>query len=125
MCDSLLKEASNVSENSLPLTISDVASNVIRDYPSELNEHRNKSVKYDVLEAYAIISKQDQIGTYEFTEEFPFLDRVFSKISRNRMEEKLNELALEKDTFYSIYTCEPYSIVIGSIAKIFFVINTH
>ena len=50
-----------------------------------------------------------------FTEELPYGEGVFSQISRDRLQQKLNELSHTHENFLSIYTCEPLSLLVGCI----------
>ncbi len=123
ICDKLMK--STYTEDTLSSNISDVTVDIINTYPFELNPHRDISKKYDILEAYTIMNTNAHIGHFDFTEELPFADGVFAKQSRTNLERKLQSLANKNSDFYSIYTCEPYSIVIRCIKRRIFAIDTH
>ena len=60
-----------------------------------------------------------------FTEELPYGEGVFSQISRDRLQQKINELTHTHENLLSIYTCEPLSLLVGCIDKRLFILDTH
>ena len=103
-----------------------VASKVIARYPEELNRVRQVSSLYSVLDANKLMKDNSHLrNKFKFTEELPFAEGVFAEMSRDRLQQKIRNLANKEEQFLSIYTCEPFSFLIGCFGKKLFVLDTH
>ncbi|KAK3712178.1 hypothetical protein QZH41_005805 [Actinostola sp. cb2023] len=92
--------------------------------PERINDRRDLSKHYDVMEAYEILSNANVLNSkYEFTEELPFADGVYSFEARKKLHSKLCSLG-QKD-FTAIFSTNPFIIVIGCAGGKAFVIDTH
>ena len=97
---------------------------VIWFLPEKVNVHRDLAKLYDVLEAYAILQTVEGLNSrYDFFEELPFGDCIFSVESRKRLHDKLCVLG-ERD-FAAIFSSDPYIILIGCAGGRPFIIDTH
>lgn len=97
---------------------------VIWFLPEEINAKRNLATFYDVLEAYALLSKEKLLNSkYDFFEELPFGDCIYSFEARQQLHEKL--CVLGQNDFSAIFSSVPYILVIGCAAGRTFVIDTH
>lgn len=106
------------------VSLANIIEKVIWCLPEKVNEHRDLAKLYDVLEAYAILLKVKALNLrYDFFEELPFGDCIFSLESRKRLHDKLCILG-EKD-FVAIFSSNPYIIVIGCTGGRPFLIDTH
>eukprot|EP00112_Aurelia_sp_Birch-Aquarium-sp1_P014212 Seg3053.3 transcript_id=Seg3053.3/GoldUCD/mRNA.D3Y31 product="hypothetical protein" protein_id=Seg3053.3/GoldUCD/D3Y31 len=78
------------------------------------------------MEAYVIMRDNNHIShQFEFSEELPFQEGVFSKFGKNRLHDKIDELLSHDKDFLSIYTCEPYSLIIGKLNRCLFILDTN
>ncbi len=126
ICDILVRNIPDDNDaTSLAEKICSISTNIVNSYPLEINEHRDWEKIYEVITAYTLMNGHNHIGTYEITEELPYLDGYFSKNGRTNLLHKLREVSSANETFLSIYTCEPYSITIGSIRNRLFLVDTH
>ena len=122
VCDVLVSIS---AENKLK-EIPHVATSVIASYPQELNEIRDISSLYTVVDANKLMRDNKHLqNNLSFTEELPYGEGVFSQISRDRLQQKLNELSHTHENFLSIYTCEPLSLLVGCIDRRLFILDTH
>lgn len=110
--------------------ISDVASlaemveEVIWILPERINAKRDMSRFYDVSEAYSILCKEAVLNSqYDFFEELPFADCIYSFDSRSRLHERL--CILGQADFTAIFSSVPYILVIGCTGGRAFMIDTH
>ena len=126
-CDAIIGDCS-YDNNSLDARLDDIpqiATQVITNYPTELNRIREISSLYTVLDANKLMKGHNHLqNDFEFTEELPHAEGVFAEVSRNRLQEKVQELAAG-ETFFSIYTCEPFAFLIGSLSGKMFILDTH
>ena len=76
IADRLLGECTAVSK--FFAALAKVVEDTIWNLPAEINAHRELHNTYDTLEAYTILNKLNLVGSYEFSEELPFADPVFS-----------------------------------------------
>ena len=118
ICDAILDASSN--KNSLATCLDDIpqiATQMITSYPLELNKIRELSSLYTVLDANKLMRDHNHLkNEFEFTEELPYADGDFAEVSRDRLQQKVQELANDQ-TFLSIYTCEPFSFLLGSLSR--------
>lgn len=123
VCDVLV---SNGADNNRLKKIPQVATSVIANYPEELNKIRDVTSLYTVLDANKLTRDNNQLrNNFEFTEELPYGEGVFAQISRDRLQQKINDLSYTEENFLSIYTCEPFSLLVGCIDRRLFILDTH
>ena len=92
--------------------------------PQTINEHRDLHRMYDALEAYGILREQKVVTSlYDFSEELPFADAVFSYEGRQKLHSKLCDLAC--NDFLAVFTCEPLVLTIGCRDGKPYLIDTH
>lgn len=122
VCDVLV---SNGADNNRLKKIPQVATSVIANYPEELNKIRDVTSLYTVLDANKLMRDKNQLrNNFEFTEELPH-GGVFAQISRDRLQQKINDLSYTEENFLSIYTCEPFSLLVGCVDRRLFILDTH
>ena len=116
---------SSGSGNVLQDNIQWIATEVISNLPKILNDHRDKNLMYSVMSAYVIMRDSNLLeNRFEFSEELPYQYTVFSSDGRRLLEHTMRRLE-EEGNFLAIYTCEPYSLIIGSIDRQLFAADTH
>lgn len=105
-------------------SLAEMVEEVIWYLPKRINAKRDMSRFYDVSEAYSILWKETLLNSqYDFFEELPFADCIYSFDSRSRVHERLCILA-EAD-FTAIFSSVPYILVIGCTGRRVFMIDTH
>ena len=78
-----------------------------------------------MLEAYALIKSNNCLSSlYEFTEEIPFPFGVFTLEGKEKLLDAVKRIR-NSDTCFALYTCEPYSFLLGSLLDSVFILNTH
>ncbi|KAK2558902.1 Cyclin-dependent kinase A-2, partial [Acropora cervicornis] len=100
-----------------------VVEDTIWNLPAEINAQRELHNTYDTLEAYAILNKLNLVCSYEFSEELPFAEPVFSFQGRERLHTALRHLG--RDDFIAIFTSDPFVLTIGCRDGRPFIIDTH
>ena len=111
----------NVSDT---VSLAEMIEEVIWCLPEKINVNRDVTKLYDVLGAYSILSEVKVLNSrYEFFEELPFADCIYTFESRKRLHEKL--CILGENDFAAIFSSEPYILVIGCARGKPFVIDTH
>lgn len=84
--------------------------------PEKINAYRDLTKMYDPVEAYDILLDKKIIKAfYDFSEELPFADGVFSVEGRQKLHSKLCELG--HGGFAAIFTSDPFVLTIGSMAN--------
>ena len=130
LCLKVLDEVSRLMTSSaggevLTDEIERITTEVISNFPTMLNEYREKNLLYTVMSAYVIMRDNNLLASnFEFTEELPYEHTVYSSEGRQHLEQKIRALDSKGD-FLAIYTCEPYSLIIGSINRQLFLVDTH
>ena len=111
IADKILSDTNFLSWNDLVR----VSESVIRTPPTVINDFRDISLRYDVLETYAIMKSNNCLSSlYEFTEEIPFPFGVFTLEGKEKLLDALKRIR-NSDTCFASYTCEPYSFLLGSL----------
>ena len=103
-----------------------VAENVITEFPLLINQFRNKDETYEPIRAYSILKDNNLINEYTLSEEFvePERQTVFSIFGRQHLTNVILKQA-NATCAIGLYTCDPYSLLIGVHRDAFFVIDTH
>ena len=111
------------SGNVLKDNIQGITTEVISNLPKILNDHQEKNLMYSVMSAYVIMCDSNLLASkFEFSEKMPYT--VFSSDGRQLLEHTIRRLEDEGD-FLAIYTCEPYSLIIGLIDHQLVAADTH
>eukprot|EP00794_Sanderia_malayensis_P004990 gene4990-5648_t len=130
LCDELRNFTMEINDDASLSTIwskiADLTHAIINDFPGIINPLRDRDQIYTPSEAKVIMAKHGYLeaGT-ELSEEMPFIDPLLSAKGRKNLMNSLNRLMKEKNSFLSIYTFEPYSIIIGKARRIVFSVDTH
>ncbi len=128
-----LKIAHNIFTNSNSCSWQDIAKiseKVIVDFPRAINDYRDVSKNYDVVEAYEILRVTFSLpSNYELFEKLPYSYGVFTTEGKQMFLEAATNMMDGNDTigFYTIgfYTCEPYIMLFGSLMGCSFILDTH
>ena len=92
--------------------------------PEKINAYRNLSKSYDPVEAYDILLDKYIIKSFfDFSEELPFVDGLFSVEGRQKFHSKLCELG--RGSFAAIYTSDAFVLTIGCLNGKPYLIDTH
>ena len=127
ICDEILVQ-SNVLENDSDWykKIEVLATDVIKNYPISLNQFRTKELCYTTLDAKSLMEAHEQLkNQIELSEELLGADNVYSKNGRRNLILRLSELASKSESALAIFTSEPYTLMIGCMAKSLFCLDTH
>ena len=122
IADAILSEVVAGGEffTELPEAIEDT----IWHLPETINVHRDLHRLYDAMEAYVIMREHKIITSlYDFSEELPFDDTVYSFEGRQKLHSKLCELGC--NDFLAIFTCEPLVLTFGCRDGKPYMIDTH
>ena len=122
MADAILSEVIAGSEffAELPEAIEDT----IWHLPEVINSHRDLHRMYDAMEGYVIMREQKIVtSSYDFSEELPFDDTVFSFEGRQKLHSQLCDLGC--NDFLAIFTCEPLVLMVGCRDGKPYMIDTH
>ena len=125
IAESILR--ANVSSTISWKDVAEISESVILTLPDDVNDIRQVSLTYDVMEAYTILRNANLLSSdYTFTEELPYAFGVFSKEGKAKLSEKIKELRKNSgETFVALYTCEPYTLLLGFILGSLFILDTH
>eukprot|EP00112_Aurelia_sp_Birch-Aquarium-sp1_P005669 Seg1645.4 transcript_id=Seg1645.4/GoldUCD/mRNA.D3Y31 product="putative serine/threonine-protein kinase" protein_id=Seg1645.4/GoldUCD/D3Y31 len=85
ICDSIMDLSAKkmLNQKAIGDKISEIATSIIQEYSEVLNPLLDKDRIYDVLEANLVMRQCGNLKfTYDFTEELPFAEGVFSEASR-------------------------------------------
>ena len=104
----------------LPQAIEDT----IWHLPETINMHRDLHRLYDAMEAYVIMREHKIItSSYDFSEELPFDDTVYSFEGRQKLHSKLCELGC--NDFVATFTCKLLALTLGCHNGKPYMIDTH
>ena len=98
--------------------LSSTISNIIRNFPTKLNEIRDKEQIYEVEGAYAEMLHGGLVLPLSLDIKYEW-EKVFSDAGKKQFVQ-----CLESDAIY-IMTIQPYSFVVGRSGHSFFVVDTH
>ncbi|KAJ8019088.1 Serine/threonine-protein kinase BCK1/SLK1/SSP31 [Holothuria leucospilota] len=100
------------------------AEDIILNLPVKINKFRDRSRMYDPMEAYKLLAEHGLLSSaYDFSEELPYANTVFSLQGRQNLHKKLSKLS-EKD-FVAIYVSSPIVLTIGCHDHLPYIIDTH
>ena len=121
IADRILSDTTVLSWNDLVR----ISESVIRTLPKVINEFRDISPRYDVLEAYSLMKSNNCISSlYQFTEEIPYPFGVFTQEGKEKLLDAVKTIR-NSDTCFALYTCEPYSFLLGSLMDSAFILDIH
>ena len=104
--------------------LAEAIEDTIWNLPERINVHRDLNKMYDALEAYGILREQNVITSlYDFSEELPYADTVFSYEGRQNLHSKLCDLGC--NDFLAIFTCDPLVLTVGCHDGKPYMIDTH
>ena len=126
VCDIFLQ---NVKEGSC-LSWDDlvgIGEETITTFPAKINAFRDVSETYDVASAKAILTSNNLLhAKYELSEECISNNGVFTELGRRELLDALNrQNAAEQANQVGLYTCSPYTFLVGTNSGSFFLIDTH
>ena len=103
------------------------AEDVISNYPVVINQLRNKEELYEPIAAYSLMRNNNLINNCTLSEEFvdEETQRVFSFAGRDHFVRVLVRFAQMSPYGVGLYTCEPYTFLVGFHRQSFFVVETH
>ena len=104
-----------------------ITEEMIKTLPAKINSVRNSSEKYDPIIAKTILTSNNLLeGNYELSEECVSNYGVFTELGRKEL---INALTNEKLTrtkkCVGLYTCTPYTFLVGIHNGSFFIVDTH
>lgn len=104
-----------------------ITEEMIKTLPAKVNSVRNSSEKYDPIIAKTILTSNNLLeGNYELSEECVSNYGVFTELGRKEL---INALTNEKLTrtkkCVGLYTCTPYTFLVGIHNGSFFIVDTH
>ncbi len=106
--------------------VAEISESVILTLPEDINDIRQVLLTYDIMESYAILRNANLLSsTYTFTEELPYAFGVFSEGGKAKLMEKMKELHNLGEPCVALYTCEPYTLLLGFILDSLFILDTH
>lgn len=101
-----------VTEIEFFVELAEAIEDAIWHLPEIINEHQDLRRMYDALEGYRILREQKVVTSlYDFSEELPFADAVFSYEGRQKLHSKLCDLAC--NDFLGVFTRESLVLTIG------------
>ena len=97
----------------------------IEKFPRVINSYRDIGKHYDVLEAYDILKRIESLPAhYKFSEELPFSLGAFTEQGKSNLAMAVSNIQSASGSV-ALYTCEPYTVLLGSRRGSVFVIDTH
>ena len=125
--DAVLDAVSKVEINLSPENMAKLAEEVIISFPSKINSQRDSSKKYDPSEAKQILEANELLATkYDLSEECISANAVFSEAGRKELCDALTKKQQPGiKTQVGLYTCCPYTFLVGIHTSWYFLIDTH
>jgi serine/threonine protein kinase len=127
MCDAILDKQKTGGDQSLTWTdLTELAEISINEVPRKINEFRDSTRKYEPSEAKAILEVNEFLTQrYELSEECVSDNGVFSDAGRSELISALSKIPVHSTVHVGVYTCTPYSFMIGIQNDSFFLVDTH
>ena len=115
---------SNANVSSWP-EVAQIAESVITSFPRVINNFRDVGLRYDVLEAYTVLKRNNCLSSpYQFSEELPYSFGVLTDNGKAKLLESVKAMKNGRDCI-GLYTCEPYTFLLGSLMERIFILDTH
>ena len=127
ICDKILCEALNYKDVSWGRNVQ-ISEEMTGNLPLHIHGYRDVTLNYNISEARDILKSRNPLNfSYELSEEFADGKKVFSDGGRERLIESLCQKAANKElcTWVGLYTCSPYTFVLGIHKQSFFLVDTH
>lgn len=125
ICDTILHQIAEGREVDWN-TIIQISEHTINSLPLQIHGHRDVTLTYDVSEAYDILKSRNLLTfPYELSEEFVKGKKVFSDGGRKELIESLSQKAAFEKMCVGLYTCSPYTFVLGVHTGSLFLVDTH
>ena len=123
ICDRVLAAAESIKWTDLKT----IAETIITEFPELVNEVRNIEEKYDPISAYSLLRKNNLVQDCSLSEEFidPQSHSVFSISGRNHLINTISSQACASSIVIGLYTCDPYTFILGVHSNAFFILDTH
>lgn len=104
-----------------------ITEEMIKTLPAKVNSVRNSSEKYDPIIAKTILTSNNLLeGNYELSEERVSNYGVFTELGRKELMNALtNEKLTRTKKCVGLYTCTPYTFLVGIHNGSFFIVDTH
>lgn len=123
ICDKILGQQKTVLLSHTDLT--ELADDVIKEFPEKVNKFRDPSKTYDKSEAKTILETNGLLSQqYELSEEFVSNNPVFSEAGSRELITALNNVP-HNTIQLGIYTCPPYTFTVGLHNESYFIADTH
>ena len=127
VCDVFTKNNSQDDDGLFLEKLESIKEETIKTLPAKSNSVRNSSETYDPVEVKDILSSNNLLkGNYQLSEECVSNSSVFTELGR---QEILNTPTNEKLTLVKrlvgLYTCSPYTFLVGIHNGAFFLIDSH
>lgn len=120
--DTILTEIG--TESNVFAKVAGTTADIIWLLPEKINVYLDLTKIHDPVEAYGIfLDKQIIKSFYDFSEELPFADGVFSVEGRQKLH--LNLCELERGNFAAIFTSDPFVLSIGCLNGKPYLFDTH
>ena len=97
----------------------------ITNLPSLVNNLRNIEEMYEPMCAKRILQNENLVAELDLSEEFVEDRRIFSVAGREELINLLVKKTKEGSKAIGLYTCAPYTIVIGIHREALFLLDTH
>ena len=105
--------------------MTELAEDVIKEFPEKVNEFRDPSKTYDTSEAKTILETNWHLSQqYELCEEFVSNSPVFSEAGIRELITALNNVP-HNTIQHGIYTCPPYTFTVALHNESYFIVDTY
>lgn len=104
-----------------------IGEETIKTFPVKINTFRDVAETYDVANAKDILTSNNLLNAdYELSEECISSNGVFTELGKKELFNALNKQnSAEQANRVGLYTCSPYTFLVGANSTSFFLINTH
>jgi serine/threonine protein kinase len=106
--------------------IARLADHIIEEFPTKINQLRNASETYELSEAKVMLESNNLLSKkYQLTEECVSGCGYLTEIGRNELCSALSCHSSGTDMKFGVYTCPPYTLLIGVYNNSIFLLDTH
>ena len=117
-----VQQPGNVSWDEFATLAEEVTSNL----PSQINEKRDPSKLYEPAEAKTLLQENNLLkNQYDLSEECVSANGVFSEKGRQELLDALLNHQHDNKHRVGLYTCTPYTFLVGIYSSSYFVVDTH
>lgn len=128
ICDSLFATLQGEDSQSYQSwsEIARLADHIIKDFPTKIDQLRNASETYKLSEAKVMLESNNLLSKkYQLTEECVSGCGYLTEIGRNELCSALSCHPSGTDMKFGVYTCPPYTLLIGVYNNSIFLLDTH